>query len=116
VETVLSTDKYRRLVTMAKQTGHQFQLIYVVLDNPERNIERIKTRVANGGHAVPDEKVHARYWRSLGQLPWFMDQADHALIYDNSGATPRLAGEKKNARTWIDVAAPASLRTALNAA
>ncbi len=116
VETVLSTDKYRRLVTMAKKTGHQFQLVYVMLDDPELNIARIETRVANGGHAVPDDKVRARYWRSLEQLPWFLDQADQAFIYDNSGAVPRLVGEKKNARIRVEVDAPAPLRTALKIA
>lgn len=116
VETVLSTDKYRRLVTKAKQTGHQFQLVYVMLDDPERNIARIETRVANGGHPVPDDKVRARYWRSLEQLPWFLDQADQAFIYDNSGAVPRLIGFKKNAEIRVENDAPAPLRSALNLA
>lgn len=116
VETVLSTDKYRRLVTKAKQTGHQFQLVYVMLDDPELNIARIRTRVANGGHAVPDDKVRARYWRSLEQLPWFLGEADQALIYDNSGAVPRLVGDKKNARIRVRVDAPAPLRTVLKIA
>lgn len=116
VETVLSTDKYRRLVTKARQTGHHFQRIYVMLDDAERNVERVQTRVRNGGHSVPDDKIRARYWRSLEQLPWFLDQADQALIFDNSGAVPRLVGEKKNAETRVDVDAPVRLRTALNLA
>lgn len=116
VETVLSTGKYRRLVTKAKTTGHWFQFVYVMLDDPERNIDRIRTRVANGGHAVPDDKVRARYFRSLAQLPWFLDHADQAFIYDNSGAIPRLIGEKTNAVTRVDRDAPLPLRTALKIA
>jgi predicted ABC-type ATPase len=41
VETVLSTGKYRRLVALAKQLGFEVWLIYVLLDSPERNVERV---------------------------------------------------------------------------
>ena len=95
VETVLSTDKYRRLVIKAKELGFLVWLVYVVLDSPDRSIERIKLRVAKGGHNVADDDVRKRYRRSLEeQLPWFLDQADQAWIYDNSAATPKQVGEK----------------------
>ena len=116
VETVLSTDKYRRLVTMAKQTGHQFQLIYVMLDDPERNVDRVSTRVANGGHPVPANKIHARYHRSLAQLPWFLGEADQAVIYDNSGAKPRQVGDKLRNVITVEDDAPRALRSALKMA
>lgn len=108
VETVLSTDKYRPLVTRAKALNYAFWLIYVILDTPERNVERVRLRVRRGGHAVPENKIVDRYSRSLQQLPWFLEQADRALIYDNSGAAPRRIGEKTNGILTIsDVAPPA---------
>lgn len=94
VETVLSTPKYRRLVTHAKSRGFLVRLIYVVLDSPERNIERVRLRVLRGGHDVPEGKIIERYWRSLEQLPWFLHEADEARIYDNSGPEPVLIAEK----------------------
>lgn len=102
VETVLSTDKYRRLVTKAKQLGFAIWLIYVVLDSPERNIERVRLRVRKGGHAVPDDKIRSRWTRSLAQFPWFLEQSDAAWIYDNSGASPRLIGEHRNGVIELD--------------
>lgn len=113
VETVLSTEKYRRLVTMAKRIGYLFQLIYVMLDDPQRNVERVHTRVMNGGHAVPDDKIIARYYRSLEQMAWFLNEADHASIYDNSGAEPRQVGSKKQGAVKIEGDAPLALRVAL---
>jgi predicted ABC-type ATPase len=95
VETVLSTDKYRRLVLAAKALRFEVRLTYVVLDSVERNIERVRLRVAKGGHAVPEDKIVARYARSLEQLPWFLEQADRALLYDNSGASLQLIGVKQ---------------------
>nr|WP_234943642.1 AAA family ATPase [Rhizobium rhizogenes] len=102
VETVLSTDKYRRLVEAAGALGFAVWLFYTVLDSPERSIERIKLRVAKGGHDVPADKVRARYARSLDQLPWFLERADRAWIWDNSGATPKLIGEKQDGVVSLD--------------
>ena len=105
VETVLSTDKYRRLVIKAKQAGFAVWLIYVVLDSVERNIERVLLRVEKGGHAVPEDKIRSRRGRSLKQFPWFLEQSDAAWIYDNSGAKPRKIGGKANGVVEIDGAA-----------
>lgn len=102
VETVLSTGKYRRLVDKAKRLGFSVWLIYVVLDSPERSIERIKLRVAKGGHHVDDDDVRRRYDRSLEQLKWFLDQADQAWIYDNSGAEPKQIAEKTEEVIIVD--------------
>jgi predicted ABC-type ATPase len=113
VETVLSTPKYRRLVDSAKRFGFEVGLIYVVLDSPQRNIERVRLRVQKGGHAVPEDKIVERYSRSLAQLPWFIDEADRAWIYDNSGATPRLIAQKSDGLVEVDPGALASIRTAL---
>jgi predicted ABC-type ATPase len=96
VETVLSTGKYRALVELAKGLGFEIHLIYVILETPEHCVERVKLRVEKGGHPVPEEKVIARYTRSLEQLPWFLDAADFAAIYDNQFSEPKLMAEKEN--------------------
>lgn len=102
VETVLSTGKYRRLVDAAKALGFEVWLIYVLLDSPRRNVERVRLRVKKGGHAVPEDKILERRAKSLEQLPWFLDHADQAWLYDNSGATPRLIGEKRAGVVTLD--------------
>lgn len=102
VETVLSTGKYRRLVEKAKSHGFAIWLLYVVLDSPERNIDRVRLRVRKGGHDVPEDKIRSRYAKSLAQFPWFLDQADEAWLYDNSGAQPRRIGEKHDGVITLD--------------
>lgn len=116
VETVLSTDKYRALVQRARAGGFDVCLIYVMLRSPELNIERVKVRVARGGHDVPHAKIVARYERSLAQLPWFLEEADRAYIFDNSGAEPRLVAEKlPDGAVALDPDAPATLKRTLAA-
>ena len=102
VETVLSTGKYRRLVAKAKELGFAVWLLYVVLDTPERNIERVRLRVEKGGHDVPEDKIRSRRESSLRQFPWFLDGADAAWIYDNSGASPRRIGQKRDGVVEMD--------------
>lgn len=102
VETVLSTEKYRALVLAAKERDFEIRLIYVLLDSVERNIARVKMRVAKGGHHVPRNKIIERHHRSLDQLPWFLNEADRAWIFDNSGAKPKKIGEKERGEVWVD--------------
>jgi predicted ABC-type ATPase len=58
-----------------------------------------------GGHDVPEEKIRERYRKSLDQLPWFLDAADQAWIYDNSdeeAEEPRLIGQKDKGVIELD--------------
>jgi predicted ABC-type ATPase len=107
VETVLSTDKYRRLILIAKQRQFEFRMTYIILQSPDLNVERVRLRV---------EKGRERWAKSLSQLPWFLDQADWAAIYDNSGVKPVRVASKRDGTIYLDVAAPAAIRTAVNAA
>lgn len=102
VETVLSTDKYRRLVLAAKALRFRLRLTYVILETPQLCIERVRLRVKKGGHAVPEDKIVARYARSLDQLPWFLDQADEAWLLENSDTSPRLIGRKHDGVIALD--------------
>lgn len=113
VETVLSTPKYRSLVTNAKRHGFQVWLFYVILNSPDLNVERVRIRVLNGGHAVPEDKIRARYGRSLLQFPWFLEASDRAWIYDNSGAEPKQIGEKENGVISLDDDAIPAVRAAV---
>ncbi|WP_114950753.1 AAA family ATPase [Sphingosinicella terrae] len=95
VETVLSTSKYRRLVSKAKERGFEVRLIYVYVDTLQRQLERIRLRVAKGGHDVPLDKAASRRGRSFGEFPWFFWMADQAWVFDNSGAEPKLVAGKE---------------------
>lgn len=112
VETVLSTPKYRSLVLAAKQRNFTVRLIYVLLNSPELNVERVRLRVAKGGHDVPTEKIRERRGRSLQQLPWFLAQADDAWLFDNSDERPRLIGTKSKGKIKLKSSALPEIRNA----
>lgn len=85
VETVLSSDIYRDDVITAKEKGFKIGLIYVSLYPPELFPERIRVRVAKGGHNVNHDKAIKRHRKSHEQLSWFAPQADALFVFDNSG-------------------------------
>ena len=114
VETVLSTDKYRRLVHEAKRRAFEFRLIYILLNSPDRNVERVRIRVAKGGHDVPEARIRERYGRSLAQLPWFLEQADQAWIFDNSGPHPHRIAQKQSGTITVDPDALPEIVAAIN--
>lgn len=84
IETVLTSDKYRKAVTDAKAKGYKVGLIYVSLYPPELSPQRVKIRAGKGGHDVEHAKALERYHRSHKQLTWFAAQADRLIVVDNS--------------------------------
>ena len=90
------------MIRSARQRGFEVHLIYVSLDSPERNIQRVKERVAAGGHHVPDEDVRRRYERSLANLAEACRISSEATVYDNSGDVRRKVLEVTSGRiVWI---------------
>ncbi|MDT6287909.1 zeta toxin family protein [Enterococcus faecium] len=75
-------DKMRLL--NAKKLGYESFLIYIGLDSPERAIERVKSRVAKGGHGVPEDVIRKRYEFSVRNLAELEKYFDNVSIYDNS--------------------------------
>lgn len=65
IETTLSGSWTNSAIGAALERSFFTRLFYICLDNPERSIQRVRERVAQGGHDVPDADVRRRYARSL---------------------------------------------------
>ncbi len=76
------------ILRQAKAAGYQTFLVYVSLGDPELHIERVRLRVSQGGHDIPDADIRRRYWRSLIRAPEALGLADEAVVLDNSGSHP----------------------------
>ena len=95
-ETVLSTDRNLKLLQRAKAKGFFIRCIYVLTANPSVNVARIKSRVADGGHAVPTEKIFSRYQKALALLPQLVPLCDVLHIYDNTNMPFRIFKKRKD--------------------
>jgi predicted ABC-type ATPase len=83
-ETVLSTERNLLLLQKAKARGYEVQCIYVLTCKADINVARVRCRVREGGHDVPEDKIRSRYIKALKLLPQIIDICDKILIYDNS--------------------------------
>ncbi len=52
--------------------------------SPEQALDRIRSRVALGGHDVPEADARRRFVRSYTNLPVAMVHAEEVLLYDNT--------------------------------
>ena len=68
----------------AQQASFKIVLHYVSVDLPEQALNRIHSRVAHGGHNVPETDVRRRFQRSLSNLPRAIALADKVIFHDNS--------------------------------
>lgn len=83
-ETVMSHPSKLELMKQALISGYQVELVFVATKDPEININRVRQRVAEGGHDVPADKIRERYNRTIELLPAAVEIADRVRIYDNS--------------------------------
>lgn len=84
LETTLATRSYANLVKRAKAAGYEVILLFFWLPTPEMAVERVAARVAEGGHNIPTETVHRRYWLGLRNLfEIFVPIVDSWSLYDN---------------------------------
>jgi predicted ABC-type ATPase len=96
IETTLSSVSILETMRRARERGFVVRLVYVCVNNPDWNIERVRARFAQGGHDVPDEDIRRRYERSLGNLPAALRLAHQAVVHDNSGSVPRRVLETRD--------------------
>ncbi|MBE6638037.1 MAG: hypothetical protein E7616_01065 [Ruminococcaceae bacterium] len=87
-ETVLSTPRNLNLLKRAKEKGYFIRCYYILTADPFINVYRVKSRVAEGGHDVPEEKIISRYERALHLVKDVVAVSDICHIYDNSELKP----------------------------
>jgi predicted ABC-type ATPase len=86
-ETVFSHESKVELVQQARAAGYLVTLHVVVV--PEQlAVARVANRVEHGGHAVPEDKVRARFHRLWPLVAAAITLANAAFVYDNSRIKP----------------------------
>jgi predicted ABC-type ATPase len=93
-ETTLSTKSYVKTILNAKQQGFDVTLVFFWLDTVELAIERVKTRVVEGGHNIPENVISRRYYSGLKNLfDLYMPICDYWMIFNNSTTPSQLIAE-----------------------
>ncbi len=85
-ETVFSHRSKLEVMERAAKLGYKVYLYFIATNDPEINKDRVRTRVEQGGHDVPPERIESRYHRSLDLLLEALALSYHAYVFDNSGS------------------------------
>lgn len=99
LESTLSGLFLKKLIQDFKRKDYTINIVFVVLNDAEMCIERIKVRVSKGGHHVPDEDVRRRFERGKKNF-WNMykNMVENWLLLVNSKFSfeeVAIGGEKK---------------------
>ena len=78
-----------------QKQGYRVKLFFLRLPTPEAAISRVKKRVLEGGHDVPESVIRRRFlagWRNFESI--YRELVDEWVVFDNSGSIPVLLAER----------------------
>jgi len=93
-ETTLSGRHYATLIPRWQALGYEVKLFFLKLASPELAVARVRQRVLQGGHSIPESIIRRRFhkgWENF--LALYRNLVNEWALYDNSGSEPRLIEE-----------------------
>ncbi len=103
-ETTLGGHTISALLHEAPAAGVDVRMWFVGLKSPELHIARVRSRVARGGHDIPDERIRERYDRSRVNLIELMPRLTALRVFDNSADADPHAGRAPQPTLILHVA------------
>jgi len=85
-ETLLSDPVGAKVAELVEtgRNGMHVVVVFIRVDSPETSKQRVAMRVMQGGHDVPDEKLEARFQRTLANLERAIKVLPVVIIFDNT--------------------------------
>ncbi|MBO7372470.1 MAG: zeta toxin family protein [Bacteroidales bacterium] len=94
IETTLATRTLIKIIKEAQMSGYVVTLIFFWLNVPELALQRVKLRVASGGHNVPERTILRRYHMGITNLfDIYIPAVDYWMIVDNSNTPSAMIAE-----------------------
>jgi predicted ABC-type ATPase len=91
-ETTLGGRTITSLLLQAAGGEHRIRVWYAGLSSPALHLQRIRARVARGGHDIPESRVRARWTSSRENLIRLLPHLAELDVYDNSFEADLAAG------------------------
>lgn len=93
-ETTLSGRGYAGLIPGWREQGYIVKLFFLWLASPELAVARVRQRVREGGHNIPERVIRRRFAGGLRNFETlYKPVVDEWALYDNSGGEPVLIKE-----------------------
>jgi predicted ABC-type ATPase len=101
LETTLGGDTIVNLLLEAVAAGLEVNVWFVGLDSVELHVERVRQRVARGGHDIPRADVERRYIRGRLNLIRLLPSLSQLVVYDNSAQADTDMVEPRLLLRWV---------------
>lgn len=89
IETTLATKIYKNKIIEARKKGYQVVLLFFWLESAAMAIDRVRIRVAEGGHDIPEDVIIRRYYSGINNLfDIYINIVDQVMILDSSEVLP----------------------------
>jgi predicted ABC-type ATPase len=82
-ETTLGASTIPDMLARAAPT-HRVMMLFCGLSSAEQHIARVQSRIANGGHAIPENKIRERWVSSRANLIKLLPHLARLQVFDNS--------------------------------
>ena len=90
-ETTLSGRGYLRRIDVWRRVGYRVTLLFLSLPSPELAIDRVRRRVLQGGHHIPEDVIRRRFTAGIDNLRGeYTARVDSWTLFDNAGEAPVL--------------------------
>ncbi len=93
LESTLSGRLHLMRIPEWQRDGYRVTLHFLQLASVELAVERVRLRVSQGGHSIPEEVIRRRYERGLANLPLYQRVVDEWSIWNTSHGKPELIDE-----------------------
>ncbi|GHU05946.1 hypothetical protein FACS1894205_6670 [Alphaproteobacteria bacterium] len=88
-ETTLAGRIYARMIPQWQAEGYAVHLLFLTLPDAETAIARVAARVAQGGHAIPEDVIRRRFAAGLRNFhSVYKLLVNGWMLYDNKGTQP----------------------------
>lgn len=95
LETTLAARTYAKRIPTWQQSGYKISLVYLRLPSADHAVERVRRRVALGGHEIPEQVIRRRFELSLEHLQiLYKPIVDEWYIWDS------VEGDYAPAQAW----------------
>jgi len=101
-ETTLSGLAYVALLQRLKKSGYEVHFFYLWVRTVSLALDRVRSRVLQGGHDIPEDVVRRRFDRSIRNfLLRYRFLTESWILFDNEGTTPAIVAFQKESTPRI---------------
>lgn len=93
-ETTMASRSFAPFLKLCREDGYSIHVLYIWLHSADLAVARVRQRIEEGGHYIPEKTIRERYEKGLLNLfELYIPVSDYWAVFDNSGTALRCVSE-----------------------